>query len=102
MAFTTSNADVRENPVFTFGEKMRVLRRLRELEFGALDRSATPEGAVLMVYKRALDFYDQQWPRDEGKFRDTLIRMQEKRLSKIMSQKRRQKTFVDQMSEDIL
>ena len=74
--------------VFTFGQKMKALRGLRELEFAALDRGASPEGAVLMVYRRALDFYDQQWPGDEGKFRNTLLRMQEKRMQKIMRQKR--------------
>ena len=71
--------------MFTFGEKMRVLRKLRELEFGMLDRGASPEGAVLEVFRRALDFYDNQWPNDEGKFRDTLLRMQEKKMRGIMS-----------------
>jgi hypothetical protein len=74
---------------FSFGERMKALRGLRELEFGALDRGASPEGAVLMVYKRALEFYDRQWPLDEGNFRNTLVRMQEKRMQKIMREKRR-------------
>ena len=84
-AFTSSNGS---DPVFSFGERMRVLRRLRELEFGALDRGASPEGAILMVYKRALEYYDQQWPEDEGKFRNTLLGMQEKRMQKIMRENR--------------
>jgi hypothetical protein len=84
-AFTSSTP---EDPVFSFGERMRVLRRLRELEFGMLDRGSTPEGAVLTVYKRALEFYDSQWPNDEGKFRNTLLGMQEKRMTRIMKEKR--------------
>lgn len=77
------------NVHFSFGDKMRVLRKLRELEFGALDRGATPEGAVLEVYRRALEYYDNVWPLDEGGFRNTLIRMQEKRMVKIMRERRR-------------
>ncbi len=84
--FTTSNG---HPPGFSFGERMKALRGLRELEFGALDRGASPEGAVLMVYKRALEFYDEQWPGDEGKFRNTLLRMQEKKMARIMREKRR-------------
>jgi hypothetical protein len=85
-AFTSSTPEV---PGFSYGERMRVLRSLHELEFGALERGASPEGAVLMVYKRALDFYDREWPLDEGNFRNTLLRMQEKRMQKVMREKRR-------------
>jgi hypothetical protein len=86
---------------FSFGERMRVLRSLHELEFGALERGASPEGAVLMVYKRALDFYDREWPLDEGNFRNTLLRMQEKRMQKVMREKRRKSSvFFDPNTED--
>lgn len=96
-ALTTSNGG---DPGFSFGERMRVLRRLRELEFGALDRGATPEGAVLMVYKRALEFYDSQWPNDEGNFRNTLLGMQEKRMRKIMLERRSRSGSINQPIED--
>ena len=92
-AFTSSES---EQGGFSFGERMRVLRRLRELEFGMLDRGASPEGAVLTVYERALEYYDRQWPLDEGKFRNTLLGMQEKRMRRILSEKRRRNTFMEQ------
>ncbi len=88
-AFTSSNGGDPVSRLFTFGEKMRVLRQIRNLEFGMLDRGAKPEQAVYEVYRRALDYYDSVWPNDEGGFRNTLLRMHEKRLAKIIREKRR-------------
>ncbi len=100
--FTTSSQENGGNGLFTFGEKMRVLRKLHELEFSALDRGAAPEEAVLIVYQRALDFYDSVWPEDEGGFRETICKMQEKRLRKVLREKKSRIQNLAERHRDVL
>lgn len=75
--------------MMTFGEKMRVLRKLRELEFGMLDRGATPLAAADIPYRRAVEYYDRQWPNDELFFRDTLLRLREKKMARAIREANR-------------
>ena len=100
-SFTNSEAEVAANGSFTFGDKMRVLRKLRELEFGMLDRGASPQEALRTVYVRALDYYDSVWPNDEGEFRNTLLRSYEKKLAKILREQSKRMTSSEFRTKDV-
>ena len=71
--------------------KMRAIKALRAAEKHHYKLGYDPVQSVDIIYKRALDFYDQAFPEDEAEFRSWILARQEKSLRVAVELLRREK-----------